>query len=250
MSDDGFRYLKRSREFYGPKTPMAALRAVETGLLPDHAFIYQANSVHPLFEEPVDITAIERVLSRKDNDLSTNQLLVRILERLLESRDSEIALFAAESINAIENMYNGRIEELKKKHGSDNDPAHLRSIAVQFYELALLNEPRRSIRNFYLLEAYSYMKRYGSLARFSREDLIFTLRLLVSLQALKLARAVMVQALDRFPDDSALILLAAEIEYYRKNYGQVFALFYRLKGSWESLPERERTSYSLWLAGG
>ncbi|MBN1685158.1 MAG: hypothetical protein JW852_00810 [Spirochaetales bacterium] len=248
MSDAaGFTYLIKSRELYSPKTPMAALKAIEEGLLPDYAFVYKANSVHPLIEEPIDIEAIERILSRKDNDLSTNQLLIVILERLLESSDGEIALFAAESINAIENRYNERIETLKKEHVSDDDPLHLKNIAVQFYELALINESRRSIRNFYLFEAYSYMNRYGREARFNREDLIFTLRILITLRALKLARNVIVQALNRFPDDVRLILLAAEIEYYRKNFSQVHALIYRLKDSWESLPEEERQSYSLWL---
>ncbi len=248
MPDDGFSYLLQSQKLYRPITPMAALKAVETGLLPDHAFVYMANSAHPLFEEPVDITAIERTLSRKDNDLSTNRLLVQILERLLENRDSEIALFAAESINAIENMYNERIENLKSRFDTENDPAHLRSIATQFYELALINESRASIYNFYLFEAYSYMKRYGSVSRFNRDDVKFSLRIMISLKSLKLARRVIVQALNRFPEDYELLLLAAEIEYHRKNFKQVFTLFHRLKQEWENLAPEDRESYSIWIS--
>jgi len=248
MLDAGFAYLRKSQTLYNPITPMAALMAVENGLLPSDAFVYKANSVHPLFEEPVDISAIERTLSRKDNDLSTNQLLVRILEQLLVNRDSEIALFAAESINAIENMYNERIENFKESYKSEDDPKHLRCIATQFYELALINESRKAIRNFYLFESYSYMKRYGSLARFSRDDLVFTLRVMITLKSLKLARTVIVQALDRYPDDRELILLAAEIEYHRKNYGQVFTLFHRLRESWESLPDFAQENHRLWIA--
>jgi len=247
MADSGFSYLLRSHELYDPKTPMAALKAVEIGLLPDDAFVYKANSVHPLFEEPIDITAIERTLSRKDNDLETNQLLVGILEKLLENRDSEIALFAAESINAIENMYNGRIEELKNAFESENNPACFRKIAAQFYELALINESRKSIRNFYLFEAYSYMKRYGSAARFTREDVIFTLRIMIALRSLELARRVIVQALNRYPEDCELLILAAEIEYYRNNFHQVFALVHRLKKSWDCLPEEDRERYTVWI---
>ena len=247
MSDAGFTYLRQSNTLYNPITPMAALMAIENGLLPNEAFIYKANSVHPLFEEPIDMSAIERTLSRKDNDLSTNQLLVRILEQLLINRDSEIALFAAESINDIENMYNERIENFKKKYESEDDPKHLRSIATQFYELALINESRNAIRNFYLCESYSYMKRYGSLARFDRDDLVFTLRIMITLKSLKLARSVIVQALDRFPEDRELILLAAEIEYHRKNFRQVFTLFHRLRDFWESLPELAQENHRLWI---
>jgi hypothetical protein len=248
MSDPGFDYLRQSTELYNPKTPMAALKAVETGLLPSHAFVYKANSVQPLFEEPIDITAIERTLSRKDNDLSTNQLLVRILEQLLENRDSEIALFAAESINAIENMYNEHIENLKNIYESEKKPEYLKQIAAQFYELALINESRRSIRSFYLFEAYSYMKRYGSEARYNREDLKFTLRIMIALRSLELARGLIVQALNRFPEDTELLLLAAEIEYYRKNFDQVFTLFHRLKRTWDTIPKEQRDSYAIWIA--
>jgi hypothetical protein len=227
---------------------MAALKAIETGLLPDDAFVYKANSVHPLFEEPIDITAIERTLSRKDNDLSTNQLLVRILEQMLDNRDSETALFAAESINAIENLYNERIEKYKKSFEEEENPKHLRSIARQFYELALINESREAIRSFYLFESYSYMKRYGLGVRFTKKDLVFTLRILISLKSLKLARSVIVQALNRFPDDIELILIAAEIEYHRKNFKQVFTLFHRLGEAWESLPEDAQENHQLWIA--
>ena len=92
------------------------------------------------------------------------------------------------------------------------------------------------------------MKRYGERARFSREDLVFTLRIMITLKSLKLARTVIVQALDRFPDDKELILLAAEIEYHRKNYGQVFTLFHRLRESWDSLPELAQENHRLWIA--
>jgi hypothetical protein len=248
MPDAGFAYLRKSQGLYNPITPMAALKAIENDLLPNDAFVYKANSAHPLVEEPVDLSAIEQTLSRKDNDLSTNQLLVWILERLLLNKDSEIALFAAESINAIENMYNERIETYKKNYTTEDDPKHLRGIATQFYELALINESRKAIRNFYLFESYSYMKRYGKEARFSREDLVFTLRIMITLKSLKLARSVIVQALDRFPDDKELILLAAEIEYHRKNYGQVFTLFHRLRESWDSLPELAQENHRLWIA--
>ncbi len=248
MPDAGFTYLRKSQTLYNPITPVAALKAVETGLLPNDAFVYKANSVHPLFEEPIDLHAIERTLSRKDNDLSTKRLLVRILEQLLLNRDSEIALFAAESINAIENMYNERIENFKKKYKSENNPTQLRYIATQFYELALINESRKAIRNFYLFESYSYMKRYESVTRFSREDLVFTVRIMITLKSLKLARSVLVQALDRFPDDRELILLAAEIEYHRKNYAQVFTLFHRLRESWDSLPELAQENYRVWIS--
>ena len=250
MPDSGFTYLRESQLLYTPKTPNAALKAVENGLLPNDAFIYMANSVHPLFEEPVDIAAIERTLARKGNDLDTNLMLVRILERLLKSKDGETALFAAESINAIENSYNERIEELKKLFEKENDPRHLKSIAEQFYEVGLLNESRRGIRNFYLLEAYSYMKRYESEAAISDTDLIFILRLMISLKSFRLARSVVTQALRKYPENYRLILMAAEVEYHRRNYREVFSLIHRIKHQWEALPKELQNAFRHWIAEG
>lgn len=76
-------------------------------------FIFKSGSTKPLNEEPFDIEAIERLLSRKDLDLEANMILIDIFEKLIFSADQEIALFAAESINIIETRYNSRIEQLK-----------------------------------------------------------------------------------------------------------------------------------------
>ncbi|MBT3272781.1 MAG: hypothetical protein HN368_06480 [Spirochaetales bacterium] len=248
MRDPGFDYLLNSRELYSPKTPRAALKAVEVGLLPGEAFIYKANSIHPLREEPIDFDAIERTLAQKGKDVSTNTLLVTILELLLVDKDSEIALFAAESINAIENSYNERIEGLKKEHRDTSEPRCLRDIARQFYELAMINESRNAIRNFYLFESYSYMKRFGAEIELKKEDIIFVLRIMITLKSYRLARGVIVQALQESPNDTDLIILAAEIEYFRRNYRQVFALFQRLGESWHGLPESLKTTFQHWVS--
>ena len=248
MSDPGYSYLRNSQSLYNPKSPRTALRAIEIGLLPCEAFIYTANSVHPLFEEPVDIAAIERTPSNKNNDLSTNLLLVRILERLLDDRDSETALFAAESINAIENTYNERIEDQKRAYKRSSNPKHLRKIAEQFYEIGLINESRRGIKNFYLFEAYSYMKRYESESSLDDMDLKFIVRVMISLKSLRLARSVIAQAVQRYPDDTDMLILAAEIEYHRNNYPQVYLLFYRLRSAWEQLPEHLQLAFKQWIA--
>ena len=100
---NGFEYLRIANRFFNPKTPRAALRAIEEDLLPDVAFLYKANSVSPLYEN-IDhieeiLPEIERILSSEQNELATNLLLMRIFEQLLKHKDQEIALFAAESIN-------------------------------------------------------------------------------------------------------------------------------------------------------
>ena len=112
---EGFTYFKTVRESFIPKTPDAALKAMEAGLQPGEAFIYRGTSIKPLDDEPLDLDEIARVVEREDLDIQTNLLLMRIFEKLVKSQDAELALFAAESINAIENRYNSSIETLKKK---------------------------------------------------------------------------------------------------------------------------------------
>lgn len=248
MSDSGYDYLKKSQQLYVPITARAALRAVETGLLPNDAFIFKANSVRPLFEEPIDVMSIEQILAREDSDIATNQLLIRILEQLLSNRDSETALFAAESINAIENRYNAKIEALRKAYASDENPATLKLIAEQFYELGLLNESRLAIKKFYLAESYSYMKEYGQVAEYSKEDIIFVVRVMIGLKALTPARNLLAQALERYSEDAEFLLLVAEVEYTKGNFSRVFSLIGKLKEKWKTLPDNVRDTFRHWMS--
>ena len=248
MSDSGFAYLKKSQQLYVPITSRAALRAIDRGILPTDAYTLKANAVRPLSEEPIDIMAIEQILAREDSDLATNQLLIRILEQLLSNRDAEIALFAAESINAIENRYNARIESLKEEHREKSEPGTLKAIATQFYELGLLNESRTAIKKFYLAESYSYMSEYQKLTNLAKEDVIFIVRIMIGLKALTSAGKVLGQALRRYPDDAEILLLVAEVEFVGGNFPRVFSLVNKLKGMWDSLPENVQQTYGHWMS--
>lgn len=151
-----FDYIREANTFYQPRTPMAAIKAVEMGVIPPEGFIYKACSVKPLYEEPIDLDEIERVLARVDLDLETILLLIKILNKLLTNPDPEIALFGAESINAIENRYNNRITELRDALKEKiNDPELSISLAEQYFELSQINDERLSIKKFYLKEAHS-----------------------------------------------------------------------------------------------
>ena len=95
---EGFEYFRSTEPRFIPKTSSAALKALFSQLLPEEAFIYLGTSAQSLDEEPVDLEALERMLSRSHLDLETNRMLRHILNRLVKSSDPETALFAAESI--------------------------------------------------------------------------------------------------------------------------------------------------------
>ena len=96
-----FNYFRGGTDEYRPRTANAALRAAAAHLLPIEACVYLGTSIKPLDEKPIDLDAIDHVLSRQQLDLDTNLLLIRILSKLLRNPDAEVALFAAESIKRI-----------------------------------------------------------------------------------------------------------------------------------------------------
>jgi hypothetical protein len=111
--DDAYRYIYNLRSQFVPRTPGAALHAAEEEILPIEAFIYKSSALNPLLKKPYNMDEIEWLLSRQDRDLTPNRILKTVLDELARDEDKEIALFAAESLNALEKDYNNRLVDLK-----------------------------------------------------------------------------------------------------------------------------------------
>jgi hypothetical protein len=238
---NGFEYLRSANRYFEPRTPRAALKAVEAGLLPKEAYIYKATSVKPLNEEPVDIPEIERILAREENDLATNLLVASILKELLEHKDPEIALFGAESIDTIENRYNSRIERYKQSLGTGDDASALRGIGRQFFEIAGLNGERPAIKKFYLVEAYSYMQRLFREGPFDRTDLELTVEILLALRCPDRARFILEHLRGDARDEPAILMLRARVEFAGRRFDRLAELLGRVRksGMWLSAEQQE-----------
>ncbi len=220
---DGFDYIRNAYKYFIPKTPSAALQAVSSGILPEEAFIYKSSSIKPLYEEPFDLDEIERVLAKKNLDLETILLLMSILQQLINDKDSETALFAAESINIIENRYNKKIESLKKKIRKRENPRILREIAIQFYELALINRESGEIMEFYLKESYSCFQKIQNFKTLTINDVKTLVHILLELNKTNKARKLLDRA-EQFNKSVELILLRVETEFKAKNYKKVIQI--------------------------
>jgi len=144
---DEFRYLLDTAH-YLPRTPSAALRAVEGGYLPEAAFIFQGVNVRPAFEEPYDLMELERLLAKPDLEFDSTLLLMQVFEKLIKNPDKELALFAAESINAIEVRRVHRIQGLKKTLDTDPSPEVRHKLVDEFFELGRLSFNRPVLKNF------------------------------------------------------------------------------------------------------
>jgi hypothetical protein len=207
------------------------------------ACVYLGTSTKPLSEEPIDLDDIDRILARQDLDLETNLLLIRILTKLLRNPDAEIALFAAESINMIENRYTKRIEALKDKLKEKTRVSVYRPLAQQYYELAQMHPG--SIRNFYLREAFGYIKKLNKLKRLGRQDVILLVRLLLALGLTDQAKRIIEQLSDR--EDLLYLLLEVEVAFKRKDITGVQKLCDRLKSERQHLDEDSQAFLSYWF---
>ncbi|MBN2554068.1 MAG: hypothetical protein JXB06_14925 [Spirochaetales bacterium] len=237
-----FDYFHHGPDAYQPATANAAMRAAEARLLPLEACVYLGTSLKPLDEEPVDLAAIERVLSRPNLDLDTNLLLIRILTRLLRNPDAEVALFAAESINVIETRYTKRIETLKAALKQRTDKEALRRLARQYYELARIHPG--SIRNFYLREAFGYIKKLNKLKRLGRQEVVLLVRILLTLGLTGQAERIVAQLTDR--EDIACLRLEMEVAFKRKDVTAIQQLADRLQARGVQLDEQSGDFMAYW----
>lgn len=239
-------YFKNTRTKFTPKTPFTALKAYEEGILPIEAFIYKANSIKQLNEEPYDLEELERILARKDLDLETQIILVEVFEILVNHSDPEIALFAAESINILENRYNKRIEAIKKFITISPEPAYQRQLAELFYELAILNNSRTTIKNFYLKEAFSYYRKLYRKRYTTVKDVKNMVRVLIELNLFDHARLIVTRSgLEDLPE---FLMLRAEIEFYAGKLINVLTILRQLSET-EGVSDECKKIISYWLGG-
>ena len=111
-------------------------------------------------------------MAGEDLGIDTNLFLLDIFKKLIKHEDPEIALFAAESINAIENRYNKKIENLQELLSQIVDTESLRNLAQLLYELALINQSSITIKKFYLKEAYICYRNLENEDDLTPEDLL------------------------------------------------------------------------------
>lgn len=233
-------------KIFQPKTPVAALRAYEEGLNPLEMFIFKSGSAKPLNEEPYDREALERFLSRGDLDLEANALLISIFDRMIYLDDQELALFAAESINIIENRYNHRIEQIKKNgDGTILNQKDLLTLGRLFYELAVINKSREAIKKFYFRESYHYFTQVREKSELEFTDLEIIVRILLELKLYE-------NALTLFEKESRILdarhmYLKLEILFRMGKYAEVSSLCLRLMDDPEGLTEGQRIQIAHWI---
>lgn len=241
-----FDYIRNANRYFHPRTPSAASKAVEADLVPIEALVYTAGNIGPVSEEPLDYDAIERVLAGENLDIDTNLFLLDIFEKLIKHEDPEIALFAAESINAIENRYNKKIEELLEFLSQIADPERRRELGRLFHELALINKSRITIKNFYLREAYACYRELEKEEDLAPADVLQAVRILLELRLYQQARKI-VQKQNPNRDNIDLLILEAEIAFAEGKVSLIIPILTKLAGMRSRLDEKNLALLSHWL---
>ena len=242
---DDYAFFRDKKEHFVPITPVAALKAYESDFAPITAFINKSNSTKPLDEEPYDIDVIERLLSRENLGLQSNIMLFGIFEKLIFNPDQEIALFAAESINIIENRYNKKIQNLKDELKEEQNIDKISELGSLFYELAILNKKREAIKSFFLKEALVFYTKVEDGRELTDSELNVYIRLLLELKLNDEAAEKLEN--DARTNGTLLLLLKAEVEFARKEYIKVKKICTELLDHIEYLSEKQFVMVSYWM---
>ncbi len=242
---DEYDFFRNRKDRFTPKTPMAALKAFRAGFLPISIFTYKSGSTKPLDEIPYDIEEVERLLSRTNLGLETNIVLIEIFEDLIFSDDQEIALFAAESINIIENRYNQQIENLKQNLILKKSIEISSKLARLFFELAILNRERESIKKFFLRESYRYFSDIRKVRKLFEEELNTLVRILLELKLYMNAAEIINK--EKTEETIRYLFLKAEIWFAMGNYAETRDICRKIQNSPELLTDKEQMAIDYWL---
>lgn len=218
---EDFRKLFITRTGFVPKTQAQALKAYLEDIIGSEYYTYRAVNIHPLLEEPWDFQEIDRLLAKPDLDLETIQILITIFDKMLQLPDKEQALFAAESINALEQRYLNQIISLKIEAETKAEADTIRTVLQKYQYLAAINKNRPLLRTFYLKEAQLTFNQYREILTDPEKDLIPYISLLFDLESMEEARQEIVSALKIHPRNEKLHFIVAEFNFRIGHFREV-----------------------------
>lgn len=231
-----YSFFKRIKTYYNPRTPNSAFIGVMKGSIPKEFYIYKNNFLYTPFDKiSVDddyyefnrIKELERLLAKDERDLELEVQLLDTLEQLALHNNPEIALFAAESINSIENSYNKEIFEIKNNNENAFSLDNIKKIVRLNYEYGYINRRKSEIKRFYYNEALEYLNLLEKYNYINRELLIYKIDLYNYFKEFDKSRKLLKEYSDVLSYDLQ-INLKCEIEFKDCNYGEVIATIKRV----------------------
>jgi tetratricopeptide (TPR) repeat protein len=150
-----------SKDRYMPKTQRGLRKAFSEGLIGIEFYIEMATSLRPLDDEAQDLDEITRLFSQQKLSLRPTPHSVSILRNMIKDPNPEIALYAAEGLNTIENSYIQKIQKLKEKlkKGEGVEEVLLYNLGILYLRFVKLLEGQKLIQSFYLRESLTNLEK-------------------------------------------------------------------------------------------
>jgi len=216
-----FKALLHSETGFIPRTEAQALQGFAEGILNPEYYIYRAVNIHPILQEPWDVHEMDRLLAQPDLDIETAVILMSAFEHMIQDRDKELALFAAESINALERKFITRIQVYKASLETNQDLGLLRNVIKEYRSLARLHQTRPVLRSFYLEEARCFFEAHKSNLFDPDADITVFIEILLDMKDVDRAGRIIRNALNHYPDNRNIRYLAARNAFIEKRFPDV-----------------------------
>lgn len=151
---DFFRHADHENP-YIVKTQNKLRKAFSDGLLGIEHYLMKATSLRPLSDEAQDLDEITRLFSQQKLAMRPNPHSVNILRSMIKDPDPEIALYAAEGLNTIENSFLAKIEKAKMKLARAKKHLFIYHycLGCLYIQFAQLLENQYLIQKFYINQA-------------------------------------------------------------------------------------------------
>lgn len=239
--------LLESRRGFSPQSPSAALIGVHQGILPESMLVYLGVNVRPVFEEPYDLLELEKLLAKPDLTLETVQLLMKVFSYMTKNPDKEVALFAAESINALEVRCRNFVQVTRRSYEADSSESGGRRLFEALVGMGVISGASPVLQEFYLREALDSLAEFWSRFGPSTIDLPLAVQAHLDLRQPEKAEALVQTFIERQPQEGSLYVQMARIKFYQGDFPQVIALLHLIRG--HTLGAREKEIAEFWVGG-
>ena len=255
---DPFDFYRQEQktEQYVPVTQRGLRKAFERGLSDIEFYIEMATSLRPLADDAQDIDEITRLLSQQKLTTNPNLHSVTILRNLIKSQNPEIALYAAEGLNSIENTFIEKIQRIKdriknietqkdiqegiKKTDKQIDTGNAIKrnkikittrkyvlhflLGLLYLEFSKLLHGQHLIQKFYLNEAIASIKSANAFKPDNRRILTILGECYILTGKNNTAIEIFTNLFTKYNRDRSLLMKLAECYYNREDYDNVLIL--------------------------
>ncbi len=249
--DDPFDFYRRAekKETYMPKTQRGLRKAFSEGLIGIEFYIEMATSLRPLVDEAQDLDEVTRLFSQQKLSLRPTPHSVKILRNMIKDPNPEIALYAAEGLNTIENSYIQKIQNLKEKlaHGKGVEEVLLYNLGILYLRFVRLLEGQALIRNFYLQESLDYFEKANRLNSGNPRILRPIGEVYMLLGEYNKALRIFRYLFTEDGSDRESLMMIAECYFYSGEYEKIKDLFDRHGEMLEGMDESTEMMVYQWI---